>query len=203
MYYKSIKLCGWGGGGLILWFDAKKQGKETVSGKWSWRTGARRFLVPVGECEFALNTLLDDLSRDAWPTGFNHKRKRKRKRKKEEEEEQEEDLRKSLPAAGSLRPESVQSPKKDQRASQGSKSSCTAFAAIACDRIVWPKSRFAFVRDGKTTIEITFALLRRVGLRGREENRPKMLFSGETPRQYNFECANFIVEKFGCHCAGS
>mmetsp|Transcript_50235 Transcript_50235/g.92811 ORF Transcript_50235/g.92811 Transcript_50235/m.92811 type:complete len:760 (-) Transcript_50235:166-2445(-) len=31
--------------------------------------GARRFLMPVAECEFTLNTLLDDLTRDAWPTG--------------------------------------------------------------------------------------------------------------------------------------
>jgi len=28
---------------------------------------ARRFLMPVAECEFTLNSLLDDLSRDAWP----------------------------------------------------------------------------------------------------------------------------------------
>ena len=30
-------------------------------------------------------------------------------------------------------------------------------------------------RDGETTIEIKFALLRGVGLGGREENRPKTL----------------------------
>ena len=55
------------------------------------------------------------------------------------------------------------------------------------------------------TIKIKFALLRGVGLEGREEKRPKTLlfFSWETPRQYNFESANFIVEKFCCHCAGS
>ena len=28
-------------------------------------------------------------------------------------------------------------------------------------------------------------------------------FSWETPRQYNFESANFIAEKYCCHCAGS
>ena len=41
------------------------------------------------------------------------------------------------------------------------------------------------------------------GLGGREENRPKRCFSWETPQQNNFERANFIVEKFCCHCAGS
>merc|ERR1719379_630810 len=30
---------------------------------------AGRFLMPVSECEFTLNNLLDDLTRDAWPTG--------------------------------------------------------------------------------------------------------------------------------------
>lgn len=30
---------------------------------------ARRFLMPVAECEFTLNSLLDDLSRDSWPVG--------------------------------------------------------------------------------------------------------------------------------------
>ena len=57
--------------------------------------------------------------------------------------------------------------------------------------------------DGETTIKIKFALLRGVGLGDREETRPKTLFSWETPRQYNFECANFIVENVCCHCAGS
>jgi len=28
-----------------------------------------RFLLPVADCEFTLNTLLDDLTRDSWPTG--------------------------------------------------------------------------------------------------------------------------------------
>ena len=28
----------------------------------------RRFLVPVSECEFALNSILDDLQPDPWPT---------------------------------------------------------------------------------------------------------------------------------------
>eukprot|EP00450_Noctiluca_scintillans_P007048 CAMPEP_0194485104 /NCGR_PEP_ID=MMETSP0253-20130528/6218_1 /TAXON_ID=2966 /ORGANISM="Noctiluca scintillans" /LENGTH=756 /DNA_ID=CAMNT_0039325035 /DNA_START=45 /DNA_END=2315 /DNA_ORIENTATION=- len=31
--------------------------------------GSRRFLMPVAECEFTLNSLLDDLTRDAWPIG--------------------------------------------------------------------------------------------------------------------------------------
>jgi len=30
---------------------------------------AARFLMPVSECEFTLNSLLDDLARDAWPPG--------------------------------------------------------------------------------------------------------------------------------------
>lgn len=28
----------------------------------------KRFLVPVSECEFALNSILDDLQPDPWPT---------------------------------------------------------------------------------------------------------------------------------------
>jgi len=32
-------------------------------------TGTCRFLMPVAECEFTLNSLLDDLTRDAWPIG--------------------------------------------------------------------------------------------------------------------------------------
>jgi protein transport protein SEC23 len=39
-------------------------------------TGAavsRRFLMPVAECEFTLNSLLDDLSRDAWPIGHDRR----------------------------------------------------------------------------------------------------------------------------------
>jgi len=35
---------------------------------------ARRFLMPVAECEFTLNSLLDDLSRDAWPPGGHDRR---------------------------------------------------------------------------------------------------------------------------------
>eukprot|EP00933_Yihiella_yeosuensis_P045433 TRINITY_DN40809_c0_g1_i1.p1 TRINITY_DN40809_c0_g1~~TRINITY_DN40809_c0_g1_i1.p1 ORF type:complete len:757 (+),score=153.63 TRINITY_DN40809_c0_g1_i1:1-2271(+) len=35
---------------------------------------AGRFLLPVAECEFTLNTLLDDLSRDAWPPGGHDRR---------------------------------------------------------------------------------------------------------------------------------
>jgi protein transport protein SEC23 len=31
--------------------------------------GASRFLMPVSECEFTLNSLLDDLTRDSWPVG--------------------------------------------------------------------------------------------------------------------------------------
>eukprot|EP00439_Symbiodinium_sp_Y106_P048950 s2741_g6.t1 len=35
---------------------------------------ARRFLLPVADCEFTLNSLLDDLSRDAWPLGGHDRR---------------------------------------------------------------------------------------------------------------------------------
>lgn len=35
---------------------------------------AKRFLMPVAECEFTLNSLLDDLTRDAWPSGGHDKR---------------------------------------------------------------------------------------------------------------------------------
>uniref|UniRef100_A0A6U6G814 Protein transport protein SEC23 n=1 Tax=Zooxanthella nutricula TaxID=1333877 RepID=A0A6U6G814_9DINO len=35
---------------------------------------ARRFLMPVAECEFTLNSLLDDLTRDAWPLGGHDRR---------------------------------------------------------------------------------------------------------------------------------
>ena len=58
------------------------------------------------------------------------------------------------------------------------------------------------VRHGET-IKINFRFLRGGGLGGREENRPKSCFSCEMPRQQHFESANFIVEKFCCHCAGS
>merc|ERR1719284_703956 len=30
---------------------------------------SRRFLMPVSECEFTLNSILDDLSKDTWPVG--------------------------------------------------------------------------------------------------------------------------------------
>merc|ERR1719450_1950622 len=31
--------------------------------------GSRRFLMPVSECEYTLNSLLDDLTKDSWPVG--------------------------------------------------------------------------------------------------------------------------------------
>lgn len=34
---------------------------------------ASRFLMPVAECEFTLNSLLDDLARDAWPIGHDRR----------------------------------------------------------------------------------------------------------------------------------
>eukprot|EP00358_Blepharisma_japonicum_P004818 CAMPEP_0202941716 /NCGR_PEP_ID=MMETSP1395-20130829/1842_1 /ASSEMBLY_ACC=CAM_ASM_000871 /TAXON_ID=5961 /ORGANISM="Blepharisma japonicum, Strain Stock R1072" /LENGTH=634 /DNA_ID=CAMNT_0049637183 /DNA_START=343 /DNA_END=2247 /DNA_ORIENTATION=- len=33
----------------------------------SVQTGARRFLMPASECELALNNIIEDLSKDAWP----------------------------------------------------------------------------------------------------------------------------------------
>lgn len=36
-------------------------------------SASRRFLMPVGECEFTLNSLLDDISRDAWPIGHDRR----------------------------------------------------------------------------------------------------------------------------------
>eukprot|EP00742_Colponemidia_sp_Colp-10_P002689 GILJ01002874.1.p1 GENE.GILJ01002874.1~~GILJ01002874.1.p1 ORF type:complete len:758 (+),score=106.72 GILJ01002874.1:32-2305(+) len=36
-------------------------------------SGARRFLLPVSECEFALNSILDDLQRDPWPVAADHR----------------------------------------------------------------------------------------------------------------------------------
>ena len=54
-------------------------------------------------------------------------------------------------------------------------------------------------------MKIKFATLRGGGGEkwgAERENRPKhCFFFVETPRQLNFECANFIVEKFCCHCA--
>ena len=61
-------------------------------------------------------------------------------------------------------------------------------------------------RNGETTIKIKFSLWRGAGHGGGEENRPKTLFFFffvGSARTINFESANFIVEKFCCHCAGS
>jgi len=33
----------------------------------------KRFLVPVSECEFALNSILDDLQSDPWPVETGHR----------------------------------------------------------------------------------------------------------------------------------
>lgn len=34
---------------------------------------ARRFLLPVSECEFTFNAILDDLQRDQWPVPADHR----------------------------------------------------------------------------------------------------------------------------------
>jgi len=47
-------------------------GKNQVQGAGTQAAG--RFLMPVSECEFALNSLLDDLTRDAWPLGGHDRR---------------------------------------------------------------------------------------------------------------------------------
>ena len=65
-----------------------------------------------------------------------------------------------------------------------------------------PGELFMF-RDGETTIKIKFALLRGGWAGGQRGKLSKTLFFVGTPRQYNFESENFIVEKFCCHGAGS
>eukprot|EP00744_Colponema_vietnamica_P001812 GILI01002954.1.p1 GENE.GILI01002954.1~~GILI01002954.1.p1 ORF type:complete len:758 (+),score=211.14 GILI01002954.1:172-2445(+) len=35
--------------------------------------GSRRFLLPLSECEFAFNSILDDLQRDPWPVAADHR----------------------------------------------------------------------------------------------------------------------------------
>ena len=59
------------------------------------------------------------------------------------------------------------------------------------------------LRDSETTIKIKFALLRGLGEGVERRIVQEHWFSWETPRQYNLEIANFIVEKCCCHCAGS
>jgi protein transport protein SEC23 len=44
--------------GLTLVQDPLNKGENS---------GIKRFLVPVSECEFAINTILDDLQPDPWP----------------------------------------------------------------------------------------------------------------------------------------
>jgi len=48
-----------------LGFSSRNAAQSGQAGQ----SGANRFLMPVSECEFTLNNLLDDLTRDAWPTG--------------------------------------------------------------------------------------------------------------------------------------
>eukprot|EP00931_Biecheleriopsis_adriatica_P053118 TRINITY_DN3103_c0_g1_i1.p1 TRINITY_DN3103_c0_g1~~TRINITY_DN3103_c0_g1_i1.p1 ORF type:complete len:784 (-),score=151.16 TRINITY_DN3103_c0_g1_i1:236-2533(-) len=43
--------------------------KNDPRGAMGMQNAARRFLLPVAECEFTLNSLLDDLSRDSFPPG--------------------------------------------------------------------------------------------------------------------------------------
>ena len=52
----------------------------------------------------------------------------------------------------------------------------------------------ANIRDSETTIKITFCVFEGGGSLGAERKIvQKRCFSWETPRQYNFESANFIV----------
>eukprot|EP00931_Biecheleriopsis_adriatica_P086355 TRINITY_DN61048_c0_g1_i1.p1 TRINITY_DN61048_c0_g1~~TRINITY_DN61048_c0_g1_i1.p1 ORF type:complete len:779 (+),score=200.31 TRINITY_DN61048_c0_g1_i1:55-2337(+) len=55
-----------------LGFGQKNDPRGNVGG--GAASAARRFLLPVAECEFTLNSLLDDLSRDAWPPGGHDRR---------------------------------------------------------------------------------------------------------------------------------
>eukprot|EP00927_Polykrikos_kofoidii_P036774 TRINITY_DN3102_c0_g1_i9.p1 TRINITY_DN3102_c0_g1~~TRINITY_DN3102_c0_g1_i9.p1 ORF type:complete len:756 (-),score=139.69 TRINITY_DN3102_c0_g1_i9:88-2355(-) len=72
------------GGSLLPKAYAFRGGKEYTSQQVAYQLGfamkndprgatgsaaSRRFLMPVGECEFTLNSLLDDLTRDSWPVG--------------------------------------------------------------------------------------------------------------------------------------
>ena len=67
-----------------------------------------------------------------------------------------------------------------QRRRDDNRNNICAFEGDSITRPPSPKSHDAsplpYFRDGETTIEIKFALLRGVGLGGGEENRPKTLF---------------------------
>lgn len=39
-------------------------------------TAARRFLLPVSECEFTFNAILDELQKDQWPVATDHRPQR-------------------------------------------------------------------------------------------------------------------------------
>jgi protein transport protein SEC23 len=47
-----------------LGFAAKNDQRASMG-----QQAAARFLMPVSDCEFTLNSILDDLTRDSWPTG--------------------------------------------------------------------------------------------------------------------------------------
>jgi len=49
-------------------------GQKNPAGSGSQAHAARRFLMPVEECEFTLNSLLDDLVKDAWPLAGHDRR---------------------------------------------------------------------------------------------------------------------------------
>ena len=50
--------------GLTLASDPLNKGENSA---------LKRFLVPVNECEFALNSILDDLQPDPWPVKAGHR----------------------------------------------------------------------------------------------------------------------------------
>jgi len=50
--------------GLTLTSDPLNKGDNTA---------LKRFLVPVSECEFAVNSILDDLQPDPWPVKSGHR----------------------------------------------------------------------------------------------------------------------------------
>jgi protein transport protein SEC23 len=53
--------------GLNIGNDPLKRGDSTA---------LKRFLVPASECEFTLNSILDDLQSDPWPVAKGHRAQR-------------------------------------------------------------------------------------------------------------------------------
>ena len=93
---------------------------------------------------------------------------------------------------------------------------CWTDVFVGCLQNRWWRGYRHFLEDLKSTWEIPENRSRQddnknkicafegVGALGAEKKIvQKRCFSWQTPRQWNFESANLIVEKFCCHCAGS